>query len=55
MDRDEVPVNCEQVHKGIWRQAKQDEGGLEASDSKKKGEQDGWCCESIIGGEASVH
>ena len=30
MDRDEVPVNCEQVHKGIWRQAKQDEGGLEA-------------------------
>ena len=30
MDRDEVPVNCEQVQKGIWRQAKQDEGGLEA-------------------------
>ena len=33
MDRDEVPVNCEQAHKGIWGQAKQDEGGLEASDS----------------------
>ena len=38
MDRDEVPVNCEQAHKGIWGQAKEDRGGLEASDSKKKGE-----------------
>ena len=44
MDRDEAPMNCEQVQKGRRGEAKQDEGGLEASDSKKKGEQDGWCC-----------
>ena len=37
MDRDEVPMDCDQVHNGIWRQAMQDDGVVKASDSKKKG------------------